>query len=251
MGQKTLMYVRDDTAVDQLQKIVSKYASKTRLGLCYSYTLEADKEQMKLMLVQGELEAVASCVAFEHPMTGLKHMVFCHPVATRDEFVRCCAPAVEADEIAYLHLMFNNNDVDVLTAILNHQYPDRKTLANVYRKTRELMGDREGKASAEPCLVTIEEIAEAMDLDGPKELIISNCMAVFEEIGLAKRQEMGGKMAVSLPPAPQQRHDLRDSPLYATGDRLKSEWAKFSNFILRRTGGDIRKMLLETVISVE
>jgi single-stranded-DNA-specific exonuclease RecJ len=241
LGEKALMYVRDDSAVEQFQGIVSRYAPKTRLGLCRSTTSEHERDRMKLMLIQSELDAIASCVPFEEPLSGLRHLVFCHPVPTREDFVRCCAPAVETEEAVSIHLIFNNNDVELLTATLNHQYPDRDTLANVYRKVRELSADR----SSDPVL--IEEIAEAMDMDGPKELLISNCIAIFEEIDLAEGRQIDGKAAVSLPPAPQERRDLQESQRYANGDRIRGEWVKFSDFILRRTAEDIRRMILETI----
>jgi len=67
------------------------------LGLCYRSTAEAKSDQMKLMLIEGELDAIASSIPFEEPLPGLKHLVFCHPVPTRLEFAGCCAPALEAE----------------------------------------------------------------------------------------------------------------------------------------------------------
>jgi single-stranded-DNA-specific exonuclease len=241
MRQKTLMYVRDDAAVDQLRRIVSRYASRTRLGLCCSATPEAERDKMKSALIQDELDAIASSVPFEEPLSGLKHLVFCHPVPTRSYFARCCAPAVEAEELVYVHLIFNTKDVDWLTATLNYQYPDRQTLVNVYRKLSELSKDRDGGP------VPIEEIAESMDMDGPKELIVSNCVAIFQEIDLAERQQSNEKVAVSLPPAPQEKRDLQESQCYADGNRIRSEWTEFSDLILKRTAEDIHRMLLETI----
>jgi len=240
-GEKLLLYVRDDAAVDQLQQIVSKHAARTKLGLCYHETPAGERDQMKEGLIEGELDAIVSCVPFDMPLPGLGHLVFCHPVSTREHFARCCAPAVEAEKPVRIHLIFNNKDVELLTATLNQQYPDRKTLANIYRKTKELFDGKGGSP------VLLEEIAAAMSMDGNKEAIISNGIAVFEEISLIERQEMDGKSAVSLPTAPQEKRDLKESQRYADGDRIKSEWGKFSTFILRKTAADIRKMLLETI----
>lgn len=241
LGEKTLMYVRDDAAVDQLQGIVSRYARKTRLGICYSNTSEDERDGMKLRLSQGELDAIASSVPFEEPIPGLRHVVFCHPVPTRDVFVRCCAPAVEAEEPVLVHLIFNNKDVDILSESLKHQYPDREMLANVYRKAREISSDSNG----EP--VPVKEIAEGMEMDGPKELIISNCMAILEEIELVKQQEVNGNAAVSLTPEPQERRDLKESQRYTNGERMRSEWAKFSDFMMKRKAEEIHRMLVQTV----
>ena len=241
MGEKSLLYVRDNAAVDQLSGIVSKYAARTKLGLCYHETSAGERDKMKEGLTEGELDAIASCAPFEEPLPGLKHLVFCHPVPTREYFARCCAPAVETDESVYVHLIFNNKDVELLTAILSQEYPDRQTLVNVYRKVRELSAD-EGNAP-----VPMEKIVEGMSMDGPKDVIIPNCIAVFEEINLAEVQQTDEKICVSIPSEPQERRDLKESQRYATGDRIRSEWREFSGFILKKTAAEIRKMLLEMI----
>lgn len=238
--ERLLFYVRDNAAVDQLRGIISKFSARTKLGLCYYESSAGELDKMKEDLAEGELDAIASCVPFDEPIPDLKHLVFCHPVPTRDYFARCCSPAIETDEMVYVHLIFNNKDIELLTAILNSQYPDRKVLANVYRRIKELSEDKNGK-------VTIEEVAQGMTMKGSKETIISSCVSVFEEVGLAERQQANGKATISLPTAPQERRDLNESERYATGDRIKNEWSKFSGFILKRTAEDIRKMLLETI----
>jgi len=241
MGEKSLLYVRDDAAIDQFRGIVSKHAAKTRLGLCYHETSEGEKDKMKEDLAEGDLDVVASCVPFEEPLPGLKHLVFCHPVPTLEYFARCCSPAVETDESVYVHLIFNTRDVDLLTATLNCHYPDRKILANVYRRVRDLSADKNGNP------VTIAEIAEEMNIEGPKEEIISNAIAVFEEIDLAERHESNGETTVSLPTEPQERRELQESQRFASGDKIKSEWVKFSGIILKKTAEDIHKMLVEMI----
>ena len=238
-GEKSLLYVRDNAAVDQLQGIISKYAASTKLGLCYNETSAGERDKMKEGLMQGELDAITSCVPFEEPLPGLKHLVFCHPVPTREYFARCCAPAVETDESVYVHMIFNNKDLELLTAILSQQYPDRQTLVNVYRKVKEL--------SADNAPVPMEKLVEGMTMDGPKDVIITNCIAVFQEIDLAEIQQTDEKTCVSLPSEAQARRDLKESQRYTTGDRIKNEWREFSGFMLRKTAAEIRKMLLEMI----
>jgi single-stranded-DNA-specific exonuclease len=241
MEQKTLMYVRDDMAVDQLQGIVSKYSPRTKLGLCYSGTPAVEIDQMKVKLIEGELDAIASPVPFEEPLPELKHLVFCHPVPTREYFVRCCAPAVESEEMVYIHLIFNDKDVEYLTSMLNQQYPDREMLANVYRKLREICS--EGNAES----VYLDQIAEGMELEGSKELIISNCVAILEDLELAKPQQINGKLSISLSPTPAKKRELQESQLYAAGEMIKREWSEFSRFIISKKDNDFRRILLETI----
>ena len=167
--------------------------------------------------------------------------MFCHPIPTRLEFAGCCAPALEAGESVSIHLIFGAKDLDVLTAKLNHQYPDRSTLTNVYRKMRELFSDGNGGP------VPVAEVSGGMDIDGPEELIISNCAAILEEIDLVRLHQVDGKAAISLPPTPKERRDLQESQRYAAGNRIREEWAEFSSFTLKKTAEDIHRMLLEMI----
>ncbi|MBM3213187.1 hypothetical protein FJZ33_13265, partial [Candidatus Poribacteria bacterium] len=211
LGEKAIFYVRGAQAVDQLQKIILKYSSSAKLGLCYSNDEENKLDQMKVELAEGQLDSIISCIPLEEPIPGLRHIVFCHPVITQDLFIRSCAPAVETEEQVYIHLIFNNNDIDIITASLNQHYPDRQMLVNVYRKARELAGDKEDNS------ISIEEIAAGMVIDGQKEIIISSCMDVFNEIGLVKKLEKEGIILISFPQGTQEKRDLQDSKIYASG----------------------------------
>ncbi|MBD3181023.1 single-stranded-DNA-specific exonuclease RecJ [Candidatus Poribacteria bacterium] len=241
MDEKILMYVRDDAAVDQLGKIIAKYSAKTKLVSCYNITPEEEKFNIKRDFSQGEIDVIASSVPFEETLPELKHLVFCHPVPTRELFIKFCVPAIETDEPIYVHLIFNNKDIDYLTMLLNQEYPDRKILANVYRKAKELAESRNSNK------IYIEDIAMNINLEGAKDLIVSKSISVFEEIELVKRHQENGKTAVSLLDTGDQKRDLSQSQIYLTGDKLKREWEKFSHFISRKTADDIRKILLEVI----
>ncbi|MGB9596475.1 MAG: single-stranded-DNA-specific exonuclease RecJ, partial [Candidatus Poribacteria bacterium] len=71
-NERLLIYVRDDSAVDQLQKILSSSIVNEKLGLCYSTTQEDEADDMKSMLIENELLAIISSVPFEEPLDGLK-----------------------------------------------------------------------------------------------------------------------------------------------------------------------------------
>jgi hypothetical protein len=238
LDERTLMYVRDDSAVDQLNKMVSAVIPKNKLGLCYSKTPEDDADNMKSMLIEDKIRAIVSSVPFEEPLEGLKHLVFCHPMPTKDAFVASCAPAIETSEIVHIHLIFNNTDIDLLTTSLNHQYPDRKMLTNVYRKIKDLTTEK----NSDPIL--FEEILAGLELDEPKESVVQNCISIFEELSLVKCQQNDGKVIVSIP-SDSKKRDLKESQIYLYGDKLKSEWTEFSQFILSKTAEEFRKMILE------
>ncbi|MEK7400109.1 MAG: single-stranded-DNA-specific exonuclease RecJ [Candidatus Poribacteria bacterium] len=237
--EKSLMYVRDDSAVDQLHKIISSSTLKDKFGLCYSTTSADEADSMKSMLIADELLAIVSSIPFEEPLEGLKHLVFCHPVPTKDIFISSCSPALESQDAVNIHLIFNNNDIELLTSQLKKQYPDRNLLTNVYKKIRDLHKEK----NSDPVL--IEEIISGMILDEPKDYVLSRCIDIFEELNLIKRNQIDGKTTVLIPPESPKHRDLYDSKLYSSGDRIKNEWANFSRIILSKTDEEVRRMILE------
>jgi hypothetical protein len=72
-------------------------------------------------------------------------------------------------------------------------------------------------------------------------------MAILEEIELVKQQEVDGNAVVSLTPEPQERRDLKESQRYATGEKIRSEWARFSSFMMKKNAEEIRRMLVQTI----
>jgi len=238
-GERTLLYVRDDPAIEQLNKIVSACIPKNKLGLCYSTTPEDDADTMKSMLIDDKLRAIVSSIPFEEPLEGLKHLVFCHPVPTKEIFMASCAPAIEVSDDVHIHLIFNNSDIDFLTTSLNRQYPDRKLLTNVYRKIKDLANESNGNP------ILFDEILAGLELDEPKESLVSNCIDIFEELSFVKRQQTDGKVIVSILSDSQKKRDLNESSIYSQGDKIKKEWAEFSQFILNKTAEEFRKMILE------
>ncbi len=237
--EKLLIYVRDDPAVDQVLKILSSSMLREKIGLCYSFTREYEADNIKSMLIEDELLGIVSSIPFEEPLNGLRHLVFCHPVPTKDVFINSCSPALESQDPVNIHLIFNNNDIEFLTNLLNKQYPDRNLLANVYRKIRDLHKEKNNRQ------VLLEDIVSSLIIDEPKEFIISRCIDIFEELGLVKRDRIYEKVVVLIPPDSPKHRDLYESKIYATGDRIKSEWANFSKFIITKTAEEIRKMILE------
>jgi len=238
--ERILLYVRDDSAIEQLNKIVSACIPKDKLGLCYSTTPEDDTDAMKSMLIDDKLRAIVSSIPFEEPLEGLKHLVFCHPVPTKEIFVTSCAPAIEASDEVQIHLIFNNNDIEFLTTLLNRQYPDRKLLTNVYRKIKDIASEGNGNP------ILLDEILAGLELDEPKEFVVLNCIDVFEELSIIKRQQNNDKVMVSIPSDPPKKRDLKESQIFSHGDKIKIEWAEFSQFIQNKTAEEFRKMILSS-----
>lgn len=238
-GEKSLLYVRDDPAVDQLSKIILSATPKMKMGLCYCKTSDEEMDGIKSMLIQDELRLIISCIPFDEPLPGLKHLVFCHPTLTLNSFISSCAPAVEAEEPVNIHLIFNNNDIDFATKMLNQRYPDRKKLVIIYRKIKELCEINKTN------LLDIEEIEAGLSIEEPKKVILSSALSVFEELNILEKQDNNGKVSLLNSSEGNKRYNLANSKTYSSGNRLKNEWTEFSSFILKKKAEEIFKILIE------
>ncbi len=238
-GEKSLLYVRDDLAVDQLNKIILSTGTKMKIGLCYCKSSDEEIDNIKSMLINDELKLAISCIPFNEPLLGLKHLVFCHPTFTMDSFIDSCAPAIESEEPVNIHLIFNNNDIDIVTKILNQRYPDRKMLVTIYRKIKELY--EINKTS----LLDIKEIETGLNIEEPKEIILSSALSIFEELRILEKQDNNGKISLLNSLEENKRYNLANSKTYTSGDRAKVQWAEFSNFLTKKKSEEIFRILIE------
>ncbi|MGQ9609980.1 MAG: single-stranded-DNA-specific exonuclease RecJ [bacterium] len=238
-GEKSLLYVRDDLAVDQLNKIILSTTPKMKIGLCYCKTPDEEIDNIKYMLVQDELKLAISCIPFDEPLPGLKHLVFCHPTLTMDSFINSCAPAIEVEEPVNIHLIFNNNDIDIITKLLNQRYPNRKVLVMIYRKIKELYETNKSN------FLDIREIETELNIEDSKGIILSNALSIFEELKILEKQDNSGRISLLNSLDRNKRYNLANSKTYSSGDRLKNEWAEFSDFILKKKAEEISNILIK------
>jgi hypothetical protein len=69
-------------------------------------------------------------------------------------------------------------------------------LVNVYRKIKDLNGEKNSNH------IPIEDVLAGLEFDDHKEVIVSSCIDVFEELNLLKRQQNNGKIIISIPARP-------------------------------------------------
>ena len=87
--EPTLLYVRDEKALDQLFEMLG---STKKIGRCGAEMSEPDRAQVADKLARGELLAVASDCTLTH-LPHITHIVFCHPVPQHLAFFDRCQSA--------------------------------------------------------------------------------------------------------------------------------------------------------------
>lgn len=221
--EPVLIYVRDDYAIEQLKKMINSSSIKVRYGICYSATSEQEEEELINTVMKGSLKTIISSYPITKRLPVLRHIIFCHPVLTQEEFIQCCMPAINAKSETCLHLLFNETDIAVLTKILRSKYPDRETLINVYKRIVDISGQTGTFLTSD-----LFNSVEFDQLD--RYSVVVNSLKIFKEINLITHKEDG---RLSLRDVTR-RYDLNTSQLYQHGRSLIDEWTKFSDIIMKK-----------------
>jgi len=232
-GTKTLLYVRDDAMLEKLQDIITQQCGQIPLGLL-SAKMGFEERQKILEELEGGLLKTVAAVDNIGNVPYVKHLVFCHPVHTLNDFLERCKPAFETEELTYIHLIFGDKDVTIMLEMLNQKYPKRETLGILYKLTQKI-------AKENGSIVDIERIlAQANDIS-IKQHTVESGFAIFKELELLK--EENGQL--HLLPEPESKRGLNESEFFLEGEYLRQTAVAFSNFLMKKPVEEIFRVLSE------
>lgn len=227
-GEPTLLYVRGTKAIDQLVGLLPP-ALNEKIGQCDEKTEEAEQQRMLDALADGELLAIISSCTLINP-TAATHFVFCHPVPEPLTFFSRCQPAFNATtETAYIHLVYNSEDVKSLRTLLSWKHPNKPVLENFYKQLKSLSN---GTGHQIP-LEEIEETVSTAEQDSISTQAIPTGLAIFEELEFLRQHNVASNREVELLPSPRKR-ELQESETYLNGEEIKQASLLFADFQLRR-----------------
>ena len=125
-GDQALIYVRDDLALAQARKLLGDLGYSGAVTYCDSRASNGDMGDAVQSLGSDGVRALVSTHSVIPPATPsvarVSHVVFCHPPRDDASFLVACEPVLlgredEADggedETRYVHLLFNERDIDV------------------------------------------------------------------------------------------------------------------------------------------
>ncbi|MBT7096931.1 hypothetical protein HN937_06120, partial [Candidatus Poribacteria bacterium] len=126
-GDRALIYVRDDRALAQARKLLGDLGYSAAVSYCDSRASDGDvAEAVQSLGPDGARALVATRPVTRHAtreaLAGVSHVVFCHPPADDAAFLEASEAALLADgrvsdggddETRYVHLLFNERDIDV------------------------------------------------------------------------------------------------------------------------------------------
>ena len=221
--EPTLLYVRDERALDQLFEMVD---STERIGRCETDMSEDDKARITDKLERGELSAVASNCTLTH-LPHITHMVFCHPTPQHLTFFNRCQPAFKHPETTYIHLIYNSNDIEWMWRCILQEYPDKQILQKLYKCLQALSQDNAHR-------LTLESVITSAKTDSIPEAAVKYGLSILEELQLLTQYPNFSEKEIQLLPPPPKKRQLHESETYLNGEQIKQTGRWFSEFQLRQ-----------------
>ena len=221
--EPTLLYVRDEKALDQLFEMLG---STEKIGRCETDMSEADKAQVTGKLARGELLAIASnCTLTQLP--HINHIVFCHPIPQHLTFFNRCQSAFRHPETTYIHLIYQSKDIEWMRKCVSWEYPDKQILQKFYRCLQALSQDNRH-------LLTLESVIAGAQTDSIPVSAVKNGLSILEELQLLTQYPNFSKQEIQLLPPPSKKRQLHESETYLNGEQMKQTSHWFSEFQLRQ-----------------
>ena len=220
----TLLYVRDEKALDQLFEMLGSTAEK--VGRCEADMSKPDKEQVTDKLARGELLAIASNCTLTH-LPHITHIVFCHPTPQHLTFFNRCQSAFKHPETTYIHLIYNSKDIEWMRKCISWEYPDDQVLRNLYKCIQTLSQDSGNR-------LTLEVITAGVQSDSIPAIAVKNGLSILEELQLLKQYPNFSDQEIQLLPPPSKKRQLHESETYLNGEQIKRTSLWFSEFQLQQ-----------------
>ena len=221
--EPTLLYVRDEKALDQLFAMVG---STEKIGRCEAEMSEADRAEVVDKLARGKLLAIASDCTLTH-LPHITHIVFCHPTPQHLTFFNRCRPAFKYPETTYIHLIYQAKDIEWMWKCVSWEYPDKQILQKLYKCIQALSPD-----NGRP--VTLEAVIAGAHTDSIPAPAIKNGISILEELRLLKQYPNFSEQEIRLLPPPSKKRQLHESETYLNGEQIKQTSQWFSEFQVRQ-----------------
>ena len=231
--EPTLLYVRDEKALDQFFELIGL---KEKIGRCAANMPEDDIAGVVDKLARGELLTIASSCTLPDP-PHVAHLVFCHPTPEHLTFFNRCQAAFKHPETTYIHLIYQTNDVEWMRRSIAWQYPDEHILRQLYKCLQTLSRDNVHR-------LTLEAVTAEAESDSIPVAAVKNGLTILEELQLLTQYSDSPKQEIELLPPPSKKRQLHESETYLNGEQEKQKCQWFSDFQLRQNIKQIWEQVL-------
>ncbi|MBO8125831.1 MAG: single-stranded-DNA-specific exonuclease RecJ [Firmicutes bacterium] len=255
-GEKAIIYVNSREGATNLSRDLRRALRhlKDRIAFYHGGLTNSQRVMVEEMFAVGSLRTVVSTSAFGEgvDIPDIRHVLHYHLTFNFTDFNQQSGRAGRDGKPAAIHLLYNQEDVEINRFILRSKAPDRDVLAALYRALIR-NADQEGRVS-----LTNAELAEVMQglLKGAGEFFrpspetVSAALGVLYELGLIDREKTGSSRVIYLAPRPEGKLDLNDSVRYNEGIVEKEVFEEFQKWALCASKEEILSLINKPIYPV-
>jgi len=257
-GEKVVIYVNSREGAASLARDLRKTLKhfKDRIAFYHGGLANSQRKMVEEFFANGDLRAVVSTSAFGEgvDIPDIRHVIHYHLTFNITDFNQQSGRAGRDGEAAWIHLLYNQQDVQINRFILRSKAPDRQMLAALYRVLTRTAG-LEGEVN-----LTNGELAEAMlafldqsgaDFIRPTPETVSAALGVLYELKLLWREKTGAGRVIYVAPRPAAKLDLAESVRYNEGIIEKEAFEGFQQWALTTSSQDMLAMINKPIYPIQ
>lgn len=220
-GQKVVAYVNSrDQAVEVARRLRKTFLDEKDAIAFYHGGLTATQRAMlENLFREGALRLMVATSAFGEgvDIADIRHVVHYHLPFNETDFNQQSGRAGRDGEEAWIHLLYNDRDVELNRLILQAKAPDREALRQVYLALRQ-------SAAAGETDLTNADLGALADLSPDA---VSASLGILVELGLVERFREGAERRLRLRERPEKKLDLTSSVRYNEGAHERAAFEAF------------------------
>ncbi|MCL2121043.1 MAG: single-stranded-DNA-specific exonuclease RecJ [Clostridiales bacterium] len=230
--RKMIIYVNSRALTEELSRTLQDNLPwmKNTIGYYHGGLLPEERQEAEKAFLSGAYRVLVSTSAFGEgaDIPDIRDVALYHLCFSEAEYNQLSGRAGRDGQSAFIHLLYDQKDLELNRLLLREEAPDRSRLGSFYLLLREKA------ARANPLEIADEILAAEMrkrGFDGFTAVTARYCLGILEEIALLLREEENGRRLIHLAPPPPAKLDLNQSSLYREGKKntiLFEEYAVFA-----------------------
>jgi single-stranded-DNA-specific exonuclease len=226
-GEKTVVYVNSrDQAVEVARRLRKAHlAEKDAIAFYHGGLTPTQRAMLEDLFREGGTRLMVATSAFGEgvDIPDIRHVVHYHLPFGDTDFNQQSGRAGRDGADAWIHLLYNDRDLDLNRLILKGKAPDREALRQVYLALSQV-------AAAGDSDLTNADLGELAKLSPDA---VSTALGIFVELGLVERSREGSERRLRLAARPQNKLDLASSIRYNEGVQERAAFEAFQ--VMART----------------
>lgn len=231
-AEKTVIYAggREECA-HLAARLRERGGPRARLGYLHDGLPARVRQIIVQAFREGRLGVLVTTAAFDEEALppDVRHVVIASLPPDRARFAEAPGPAGFDQRPVVVTVACSPDELPIRRSLLDARIPDRPLLASIYRVLRQWRG---GEPFWWPDDVAWTHLKGALPALTPSA--VDAAIAIFEEAGLAAREEIGERSEVQF--LTTSRRDLGASRRYREGQRERAAFEEGARWLLRATG---------------